>query len=124
MKILVDVSLSPDWVPVLRAAGIECLHWSSIGSLRAPDVELMHWAREHGHWVLTHDLDFGAILAATDARAPSVLQLRGHDVLPAHVARTLLSAIEEYRDLLDAGALISIDEGAARARILPLFRQD
>jgi predicted nuclease of predicted toxin-antitoxin system len=33
MKVLVDMKLSPDWVPVLQAAGFEALHWSKVGKL-------------------------------------------------------------------------------------------
>lgn len=123
MRVLVDVSLSPGWADVLARAGIESVHWSSVGDLRAPDAQLLGWARERGYWVLTYDLDFGAILAATAARAPSVIQLRSQDVIPDRMAPVVLQAIEEYRDELEAGALISIDESAARARILPLLRR-
>lgn len=32
MKILLDMNLSPDWVPVLESAGFEAVHWSKIGN--------------------------------------------------------------------------------------------
>ena len=36
----------------------------------------MAFAGANGCVVLTHDLDFGAILAATQGRKPSVVQIR------------------------------------------------
>jgi predicted nuclease of predicted toxin-antitoxin system len=45
----------------------------------------MAWARENGHVVLTHDLDFGTLLALTRANGPSVVQVRAQDVLPQHL---------------------------------------
>ena len=80
MKLLVDMNLSPDWVAVLTQAGWETAHWSGVGNLRAADSEIMAWARQHGHVVFTHDLDFGTLLALTQAEGPSVIQVRTQDV--------------------------------------------
>jgi len=77
MKILVDMNLSPSWIPLLEADGYETKHWSQVGSPSAPDTEIMQWARENRFVVLTHDLDYGALLFATQTTAPSVIQLRG-----------------------------------------------
>lgn len=82
MKLLVDMNLSPRWVGVLAAADIEAAHWSTLGANNAPDVFIMAYARTHDFVVLTHDLDFGAILAATHGEKPSVVQIRADDVSP------------------------------------------
>jgi hypothetical protein len=34
------------------------------------NTEIMTWANGTGHVVFTHDLGFGALLAATDAQGP------------------------------------------------------
>jgi|GEM_PF-1044733 predicted nuclease of predicted toxin-antitoxin system len=71
---LIDMNLSPRWVGVLNSAGIEAAHWSTPGVSNAPDSdsdsEIMAYAAEHGYVVLTHDLDFGSILAATHGEKP------------------------------------------------------
>jgi predicted nuclease of predicted toxin-antitoxin system len=41
MKLLLDMNLSPDWVPVLQAAGWETTHWSALGEASAPDARIM-----------------------------------------------------------------------------------
>ncbi|MBA4372593.1 MAG: hypothetical protein C0402_06985 [Thermodesulfovibrio sp.] len=120
MKFLIDMNLSPDWVEVLAAEGIEAIHWSKIGLATAQDKELMAWAKGNGHIVLTHDLDFGAILAATGAEAPSVVQLRLQDLAPSHAKQLVVKVLHDYRLELEQGALISVDEDKARVRILPL----
>ncbi len=82
MKLLIDMNLSPTWVSVLKEAGLEPVHWSSIGRPDAPDNEILGYARSNGYVVFTHDLDFGTILAATKANCPSVIQIRSKTWLP------------------------------------------
>ena len=122
MKILIDMNLSPRWVETLGEAGFETLHWSQVGDPRAADREILRWALANGCVLLTHDLDFGAILAATSALGPSVLQVRAGNVSPAHLGPLVCQALKEYSPHLESGALISIDEASRRARILPLRR--
>lgn len=122
MRILVDMNLSPDWVAVLTRAGHVVAHWSTIGPPSAPDAQILVWARDNGHVLFTHDLDFGAILAASDALAPSVIQIRTQDVTPEHASTILLATLSRFTAQLEEGALISVDEQRARARVLPLKR--
>ena len=120
MKILVDVNLSPSWVPVLESAGHIAKHWSLVGALSAPDREIMHWARQNGYTVFTHDLDFGAILAATNADSPSVIQIRTQEPTPHHCTALITEVLRRYEEQLSLGALVSIDEAHSRIRVLPL----
>jgi predicted nuclease of predicted toxin-antitoxin system len=123
MKILIDMNLSPAWVPVLEEARHTAIHWSTIGALNAPDPEILAWAKGNGYILFTNDLDVGAILAATETEAPSVIQLRAQDISPAHARDLLLSVIKRFAESLLQGALISVDEEKSRVRLLPL-RQD
>lgn len=70
--------------------------------------------------VFTHDLDFRAILAATQAEAPSVLQLRASDVLPGTIGHLVVNTIRKFESELQQGALISLDIDDSRIRLLPL----
>jgi len=76
MKILIDINLCPNWVAVFAKYNIEALHWSNIGDFRERDTVIMEWARTNEYIIFTHDLDFGSLLAATEADAPSVIQVR------------------------------------------------
>jgi len=120
MKILIDMNLSPDWIPVLRDAGFEAIHWSEVGDPRASDQAIMEYAVAHGYAVFTHDLDFRAILAVTRANAPSALQIRTQNVDPVSLAKTVISVLRQCHKHLEQGALVSLDQATHRVRILPI----
>ena len=120
MNIVIDMNLSPEWCAVFRAEGWDAIHWSDVGANNAPDKEILGWARLNRSVVFTHDLDFSAILAATNADAPSVIQMRWPDVLPDTHGKTVVNVIREHRWAIDAGALLVIDQVRARVRVLPL----
>lgn len=120
MKIVIDMNLSPSWLTVFKSNNIEAVHWSEIGPANAKDAVIMKWARDNAHVVLTHDLDFGTLLALTKANGPSVIQLRTQDVLPGKLALIVISVIEKTHHAIEGGSLITIDETRSRVRILPL----
>ena len=70
MRVLIDMNLSPEWVPVLVEQGFDAVHWSSLGAANAPDFEIIDYAFQHRCVVFTHDLDFGIILAHSKAGGP------------------------------------------------------
>jgi predicted nuclease of predicted toxin-antitoxin system len=121
VKVLVDVNLSPAWAAVLAAHHIEAVHWTSVGDPRAADAELMGYARDHGYVVFTHDLDFGTLLALTRARGPSVVQVRGQNVLPDAIGEMVVRVLTEHAAALESGVLITVDQHAARVRVLPIL---
>ena len=120
VAILIDMNLSPDWVPVLQQHGWSAAHWSTVGDPRATDRTIMDWAAANGHIVFTHDLDFGTALALTHAAGPSVLQIRGHNVLPDHMESVVVAALRQHDADLAAGALVVVDEKRSRVRVLPI----
>jgi len=120
VKFVVDMNLSPQWCAVLAAEGWDAVHWSKIGDVSADDRTVLEWARNNDRIVLTHDLDFGAILAATKTDAPSVVQIRVQDVLPAALGPRMVTILRAYEVALTAGALMVVEAGKQRVRILPL----
>ena len=120
MKILIDMNLSPDWVAAFAGESIESIHWSAVGDPRAPDTEIIEYAHANGYIILTHDLDFGTILALTHAKGPSVIQVRTEDVLLSNLARIVISVVRENESTLENGALMVVDQARSRVRILPL----
>lgn len=120
MKLLVDMNLSPRWVGMLADAGIKAAHWSNVGAMNAPDSEIMAYAGAHDYVVLTQDLDFGAILATTHGQKPSVVQIRSELVNPNAIGKQVIAALLQTAAELETGALLSIDPGSTRMRMLPL----
>lgn len=119
MKLLVDMNLSPRWVDTLAQGGFKAEHWSRLGASNAPDTAIMAYAREHDCVVLTHDLDFSAILAATHGEKPSVVQIRAEDVSPDAIGPQVLVALRQMTAELSAGALITVDPRRTRLNVLP-----
>jgi len=120
MKILVDMNLSPRWVALMADAGMEAAHWSTIGAHEAPDIEIMAYANRNDYVVLTNDLDFSAILAATHREKPSVVQIRAEDLSPLAIGPQVLSALRQMTLELDEGALLTVEPNRTRLRVLPL----
>jgi predicted nuclease of predicted toxin-antitoxin system len=123
MKILVDMNLSPRWVGVLETAGFEAAHWSVVGAHDASDMAILSYARTNDCVILTHDLDFGAILATTRGAKPSVVQIRAEDIRPGAASMQVVAALRQMSADLEAGALVSVDVNRARLRVLPLRPQ-
>jgi predicted nuclease of predicted toxin-antitoxin system len=84
---------------------------------------IMMWARDGGYVVLTSDLDFSAILATSGAAGPSVLQVRRQDLFPESLGAQVVRVLLDQSDALESGAIITIDESAARVRIMPIRKQ-
>src|ERR1035437_10421321 len=121
MRLLIDMNLTPRWVPFLRNAGHEALHWSSVGPNSAKDGEICDCARQQGFVILTNDLDFPQILAHTRQSAPSVVLLRGEPLVPEVRGSSLLGALQDCEAELNQGAIVPLDwSNRPRARVLPL----
>jgi len=120
MKLLVDMNLSPRWVSVLGDAGIESEHWSALGAHDATDLQIMAYAHANDYVVLTHDLDFSAILAVTHGEKPSVVQIRAGDVSPDVIGKQVIVALRQMASDLEEGALLTVEPSRTRLRVLPL----
>jgi len=84
----------------------------------------MAWARKNSCIVLTHDLDFSAILSATQGKKPSVIQLRSDNLDPEVTGPAVIRALAEAEADLHAGALLTLDASRMRLRVLPLLKKE
>ncbi len=120
MKLLIDMNLPPDWVNIFQQHGWYAIHWREIGDPRASDSTIMACARDNGYVVFKRDLDFGTLLATTNAKGPSVIQIRAKDVIPQTMGNLLVEVIHQHHSTLDQGVLITVTEDRVRLRTLPL----
>lgn len=118
--ILVDMNLSPQWVPALHRHGWQAVHWSDVGDPKASDREIMDWAAARQQVVFTHDLDFGAMLALTHDVGPSVLQVRVGNVLPDYLEGVVIAALVQHEADLASGSLVVVEPSRSRVRVLPI----
>ena len=54
------------------------------------------------------------------ASGPSVIQVRGQNVLPDHMVSIVVAALKQHTADLVAGALVVVDESQSRVRVLPI----
>jgi predicted nuclease of predicted toxin-antitoxin system len=120
MRFVIDMNLSRRLFVLLVRVGVVAGHWAEVGDPKAADETILVWARQHNVVLITHDLDFGAILSATSWQSPSVLQARTEDTAPDHLLPILKGVIKRFSMELEQGALISVTEASSRARVLPL----
>ena len=120
MKFLADMGISPRVVSALRERGHEAVHLQEQGLGKMPDGDILGKARSEGSVLLTHDLDFGELLAASGGNLPSVIIFRLKDMRGENVSRHLFAILNQQAETLTAGAICSVGERKVRIRTLPL----
>jgi predicted nuclease of predicted toxin-antitoxin system len=120
MKFLADMGISPRIVDFLQQLGHQAVHLQQQGLHKLKDSQILEKARNEECILLTHDLDFGDLLAASRAGLPSVVIFRLRNMRPEHVNRYLLKIISQYSEALEKGIIITVTEGRIRMRDLPL----
>ena len=85
-----------------------------------PDDQIVAKAQEEGRAIVTHDLDFGRIVALSGRSVPSVVTLRLGDMTPARVNVALDTALRAAGRSLEKGALVTITDRGIRVRVLPV----
>jgi predicted nuclease of predicted toxin-antitoxin system len=120
MKFLADMGISPRSTAFLRSQGHDAIHLHDASLDRLSDASILSKALDEGRVVLTHDLDFSDLVAASRARLPSVVTFRLRNMSADHVNRYLQLILADYQERLIAGAVISITEGQIRVRSLPI----
>jgi len=120
MKFLFDMNLTPEWVKVFQSHGIDAAHWVDIGKGNDDDTVIMKYARDNEWCVVTNDLDFGTLLALTHESGPSVIQIRAEILVPGPLTFVLMDAIARFSDVLEGGAILTIDDRKQKIRVLPI----
>lgn len=125
MRLLVDACLSPAVAAGLRDAGQDAVHVTELGLGSTPDEDVFRAARGDRRVLVTADADFGALLAATNATAPSVVLLRSSDDLTPGQQTFLLTAnLPAVADDLEQGAVVVLGRRRIRVRDLPIERPE
>lgn len=120
MRFLADMGISPKTVGFLRDLGHEAGHLHQEGLDRLSDSEILGKALREGSIVLTHDLDFGDLLAASGAQLPTVIIFRLRNMHPDRVNLHLQNIISQHSKELDLGVIATVAEGGVRIRRLPM----
>lgn len=122
MRFLADMGISLRVVESLRATGHDVVHLRDFGLQKLPDHLVFSRAVAEHRILLTFDLDFGEIVARAGGTVPSMVLFRLHDTRSTRVAERLRLAIEIGEQALAEGAVILVQEGRIRIRMLPIRR--
>ncbi len=120
MKFLADMGISPRVVDELRKKGYDAIHLQEENLFRMLDGDILEKANREGRVLLTHDLGFGELLAASGGVLPSVIIFRLKDMRAKNVGLHLFSIIDQQSEALNKGAVCSVTEKKIRIRALPL----
>ncbi|MBI5500380.1 MAG: DUF5615 family PIN-like protein [Deltaproteobacteria bacterium] len=120
MKFLLDMNVPRALCRALAPQGHACRHVRDAGLARASDSAIVDAAAANAEAIVTHDLDFGPLLALSGRSAPSVVILRLRDCSPEHLAVHLVRALPEIAPALVHGAIVVLEEGSVRIRDLPV----
>ena len=104
-----------DW---LRREGHDATHLRELGLFGLPDPAIFAKAAEEGRTVLTFDLDFGEIAAASGGRT-GVVVLRLRNTRLLHVVERLRATLPEASSALERGAVVTVEESRHRIRYFP-----
>lgn len=78
-------------------------------------------ARQEGEIVITHDLDFGKLLAFSSQNRPSVILFRIHHINAEIFYKLLRESWSLIVEPLSKGAFVVIEEKSVRVRELPII---
>ena len=124
MKLLADMGISPRTVAFLNNLGYKATHLQEQSLHQLPDPDILEKARNENYILLTHDLDFGELVAASGEQLPSVIIFRLRNMHPDQVNHYLDQIIPQHQAVLEQGAIISVTEGKVRVRTFPLLPAD
>ena len=121
MKFLVDNPLSQRVAEGLATHGHETEHVAAIGLRDAEDAQIAEYAKAVEAVVITADSDFGTLASLTHETSPSVLLLRGRIPSdPSAQVRLIVANLPNVADALETGAIVIIEPGRVRVRMLPI----
>ena len=114
------MNVSPSTVADLVSDGMDIVRVSSLLPVSASDKEILDLARSEGRVVITHDVDFSALLALGGYDRPSLITLRLLDTDPDLVTHRLRQVLPKIEASLCKGSVITIDDKSVRVRELPI----
>ena len=121
MKFLLDMGVSQSCGRWLSGLGHDCVHLRDLNLHKLPDNEIVELAKAEERIILTCDLDFGTLMAASSDVLPSVITFRLSNFMPDHIIsklRVILSEVPEYE--FSQGIFITVNERKYRLRRLPI----
>ena len=107
----------------LQEQGHEATHLRDEGLQKLENGDIFTKAFRESRIILTWDLDFTEILALSKTGTVSAVVFRLMNTRSDHVIKRLERVLSASARDLEEGAIISVEEGRHRVRLLPLGRE-
>lgn len=120
MRFLLNMNVPRSLMYRLTSEGHQCRHVGDIGMDRAEDMAIVREAKVRGEVIVTHDLDYGHLLAFSGEKVPSVIIFRLRNTHPNNLSKRLLEVWPEIEGALTEGAIVVIEDAVFRIRGLPI----
>lgn len=124
MTFLADMGISQTTVSWLREQGFDVIHVRELGMITAMDSDILDLAFKEKYVILTFDLDFGDIMAASGEKLPSIIIFRLKNARPDNVNEHLSQVLKHSISALQKGTIISVNDRTYRIRHLPIKKQN
>ena len=122
MKFLLDVGISPRLGDLLVKEGHGFRYVPDHFPNSISDKEILEIASASNEVVITHDTDFGQLLAFSGASSPSVVLFRIHHIRPKIFFDLIVQNWGQIEPHLSQGAIVIFDESNLRIRRLLVVR--
>ena len=120
MRLLADLNVAPRTVEFLRSLGHDVVRSDALLLGTASDAEIVEIELREARTILTHDLDFSALVALSGRSRPSVISMRLSSSRIECVNQRLQAVLVAIATELESGAIVSVEDGGVRARSLPI----
>jgi predicted nuclease of predicted toxin-antitoxin system len=120
VRLLADMGVSQTVVKALCQRVYDAKHLRDEGLQCLPDPLIIEKAKLEDRVILTFDLDFGDLMAASKADLPSVIIFRLKNTSPQFVLNRLLNILENCTEELNVGAVVIVSDERYRVRRLPI----
>jgi len=119
MRFLLNMNMPRSLAKRLQDKGYLCRHAGDIGLSYAEDWEIIEEARRQGEIILTHDLDYGRLLAFTRQSSPSIIIFRIRRSQPDQIFQKLINILPQIEEYLRRGSIVIVEDQIIRIRKLP-----
>jgi len=120
MKLLLDENIPPSLKLRLIELGYEVRHVMDIGMNACNDFKIAEFAASNSEIIVTHDTDFGTILALSGKSKPSVILFRWQMSNIDNFVQFFQTYLPVLSEILNNGALVVVEEDKIRVKELPL----
>ena len=119
MRFLADMGVARDVMQWLRDQGHDAVHLRELEMSRASDREVFEKAADEDRALLTFDLDFSDIVAASGGKTISVILFRLRNARHGRVRERLATCFADLGADIRRGAVVVIEDSRVRIRRLP-----